>query len=94
MSMSGKPAARVSDPTICKRPGHGTSQIATGSSNVFFDRLPAVHQGHETECGSAFVAGLAATVLINGQPAATVGSMGTHGNQIKAGSDTVIIGNV
>ena len=37
--------------------------------------------------------GLATTVLINGKPAATVDSVGTHGNKVTAGSGTVIIGN-
>ncbi len=37
--------------------------------------------------------GLATTVLINGKPAATVDSVGTHGNKVIAGSGTVIIGN-
>jgi uncharacterized protein (DUF2345 family) len=31
--------------------------------------------------------------LINGKPAATVDSVGTHGNKVTAGSGTVIIGN-
>jgi hypothetical protein len=37
--------------------------------------------------------GLATTVLINGKAAATVDSVGTHGNKVTAGSGTVIIGN-
>ena len=37
--------------------------------------------------------GLAATVFINGKPAATVDSVGTHGNKVTAGSGTVIIGS-
>lgn len=39
--MSGKPAARVSDPTACPLPGHGTNPIAAGSGDVFFDGLAA-----------------------------------------------------
>lgn len=41
--MSGKPAARVSDPTACPISGHGTNPIAAGSGDVFFDgpRPPA-----------------------------------------------------
>jgi uncharacterized protein (DUF2345 family) len=39
------------------------------------------------------VGDLATTVLINGKPAATVGSVGAHGNKVTAGSGTVIIGN-
>jgi uncharacterized Zn-binding protein involved in type VI secretion len=31
-------------------------------------------------------------VLINGQPAAVQGSVGSHGNQVTAGAGTVLIG--
>jgi len=91
--MSGKPAARVSDPTACPLPGHGTNPIVAGSGDVFFDGLAAARQGDASACGGAMVGGLATTVLINGKPAATVDSVGTHGNKVTAGSGTVIIGN-
>ena len=91
--MSGKPAARLSDPTACPKPGHGTNPIAAGSGNVFFDGLAAARQGDASACGGAMSGGLATTVLINGKPAATVDSVGTHGNKVTAGSGTVIIGN-
>lgn len=91
--MSGKPAARVSDPTACPLPGHGTNPIAAGSGDVFFDGLAAARQGDASACGGAMSGGLATTVLINGKPAATVDSVGTHGNKVTAGSVTVIIGN-
>ncbi|MCV4286837.1 PAAR domain-containing protein [Pseudomonas capsici] len=91
--MSGKPAARVSDPTACPVSGHGTNPIAAGSGDVFFDGLPAARQGDASACGGALVGDLATTVLINGKPAATVGSVGSHGNKVTAGSGTVIIGN-
>ncbi|MBI6853264.1 PAAR domain-containing protein [Pseudomonas cichorii] len=91
--MSGKPAARVSDPTACPVSGHGTNPIAAGSGDVFFDGLPAARQGDASACGGAMTGDLATTVLINGKPAATVGSVGSHGNIVTAGSGTVIIGN-
>ncbi|MGF6314874.1 PAAR domain-containing protein [Pseudomonas frederiksbergensis] len=91
--MSGKPAARVTDPTACPLPGHGTNPIAAGSGDVFFDGLAAARQGDASACGGAMVGDLATTVLINGKPAATVDSVGTHGNKVTAGSGTVIIGN-
>ena len=91
--MSVKPAARVTDPTACPLPGHGTNPIAAGSGDVFFDGLPAARQGDASACGGAMVGGLATTVLINGKAAATVDSVGTHGNKVVAGSGTVIIGN-
>ncbi|MGW8463811.1 PAAR domain-containing protein [Pseudomonas sp. CLCA07] len=91
--MSGKPAARVTDPTACPLLGHGTNPIAAGSGDVFFDGLAAAREGDASACGGAMVGDLATTVLINGKPAATVGSVGTHGNKVTAGSSTVIIGN-
>ncbi len=89
--MSGKPAARITDPTAC--PGHSSNPIAAGSDNVFFDGLAAARQGDASACGGAMSGGLATTVLINGKAAATVDSVGTHGNRVTAGSGTVIIGN-
>ncbi|AZE20327.1 hypothetical protein C4K09_5911 [Pseudomonas chlororaphis subsp. aureofaciens] len=91
--MSGKPAARVSDPTACPLPGHGTNPIAAGSGDVFFDGLPATREGDASACGGTMSGALATTVLINGKPAATVDSVGTHGNIVIGGSGTVIIGN-
>ncbi|QQZ42022.1 PAAR domain-containing protein [Pseudomonas sp. SK3(2021)] len=91
--MSGKPAARVSDPTACPLPGHATNPIVAGSGDVFFDGLPAARQGDASACGGAMSGGLATTVLINGKPAATVDSVGTHGNIVIGGSGTVIIGS-
>lgn len=92
--MSGKPAARVTDPTACPEPGHGVNPIVVGSPDVVFDGLPAARQGDTSACGGAIVSAVASTVLINGQPAATLGSVGTHGNVIIGGSGTVIIGDV
>lgn len=91
--MSGKPAARATDPTACARPGHGNNPIVEGSGDVFFDGLPAARQGDATACGGAMSGGLATTVFINGRPAATLDSVGTHGNKITAGSGTVFIGS-
>ena len=91
--MSGKPAARVTDPTACPVPGHGVNPIVDGSPNVLFDGLPAARQGDTSACGGAIVSAIASTVLINGQPAATLGSVGAHGNVIIGGSGTILIGD-
>lgn len=91
--MSGKPAARQTDPTSCPVPGHGTNPIATGSPNVFFDNLPAARMSDTSSCGSPIVGAVASTVLINGLPAATLGSTGGHGSAIIGGSSSVIIGD-
>ncbi len=91
--MSGKPAARLGDPTSCPKKGHGTSPITTGSPDVFIDGLPAARQGDATGCGSALADDIVSNVLINGQPVATLDSLGDHGNVVIGGSGTVIIGN-
>jgi uncharacterized Zn-binding protein involved in type VI secretion len=88
-----KPAARLSDPSSCPIPGHGTNPIATGSPDVLFDALPAARQGDTCTCGSALVSGLSSTVFINGKNAATIDTGGSHGSVVIGGSGTVIIGD-
>lgn len=91
--MSGKPAARVTDPTACPMSGHGSNPIIEGSPDVFFDGLPAARQGDVSTCASRISTGVSSTVFINGKPAATLGSVGEHGNVIIGGSGTVFIGD-
>lgn len=91
--MSGKPAARVGDPTTCPKAGHGDNAIVSGSPDVSFDGLPAARAGDTTVCGSALSSNLIPNVLINGRPVATLGSLSDHGDVIIGGSGTVIIGN-
>ncbi|WP_213936745.1 PAAR domain-containing protein [Pseudomonas sp. dw_612] len=91
--MSGKPAARVTDPTNCPLPGHGTNPIASGSPNVNFDGLAAARMTDKSACGSPITGAVSATVFINGLNAATLDSTGAHGNVIVGGSGTVIIGD-
>ena len=91
--MSGKPAARIGDPTACPIPGHGSNPISAGSPDVLFDGLPAARQGDPTACGSTLAGAVIPNVLINGMPATTIGTVGSHGNVVIGGSGTVIIGN-
>ncbi|CAI8919700.1 PAAR domain-containing protein [Pseudomonas fluorescens] len=91
--MSGKPAARVTDPTNCPLPGHGTNPIASGSPNVNFDGLAAARMTDKSACGSPITGGVSTTVFINGLNAATKDSTGAHGNVVIGGSGTVIIGD-
>ncbi|WP_312940552.1 PAAR domain-containing protein [Stutzerimonas balearica] len=91
--MSGKPAARLGDPTACPVPGHGNNPIEAGSPDVLFDGLPAARMGDASACGGAMAGAVIPTVLINGKPAAVVGSVGNHGNVVTAGSGTVVIGS-
>ena len=90
--MSGKPAARLNDPTACPIPGHGSNPIAAGSPDVLFDSLPAARMGDPSACGGALASAVIPTVLINGKPATTIGTVGSHGNVVTAGSGTVLIG--
>lgn len=91
--MSGKPAARLGDPTACPKTGHGTNPIAAGSPDVLFDGLPAARMGDASACGGAMASAVIPNVLIDGKPAAVVGSVGSHGNVVTAGSGTVVIGS-
>ena len=91
--MSGKPAARVTDPTACPLPGHGTNPIVSGSPDVLFDNLQAARLTDKTACSSGIAGGVSSTVIINGLNAALQGSVGDHGNSVVAGSPTVIIGD-
>lgn len=91
--MSGKPAARVTDPTSCPIPGHGTNPIVSGSPNVNFDGLAAARMTDKSACGSPITGAVSGTVFINGLNAATLDSTGGHGNVIIGGSGTVIIGD-
>lgn len=90
--MSGKPAARLGDPSACPVPGHGTNPIAAGSPNVLFDSKPAARMGDASACGGALSGNVIPTVLINGKPATTIGTVGNHGNVVVEGSGTVLIG--
>ena len=80
--MSGKPAARLGDSSSCPKTGHGNNPIASGSPDVFFDGLPAARAGDSTGCGSTLSSNLVPNVLINGKPAATLGSLGDHGSVV------------
>ncbi|WCR46291.1 DUF2235 domain-containing protein [Stutzerimonas stutzeri] len=91
--MSGKPAARLGDPTACPKTGHGTNPIAAGSPDVLFDGLPAARMGDASACGGAMASAVIPNVLIDGKPAAVVGSVGNHGNVVTVGSGTVVIGS-
>ncbi len=90
--MSGKPAARLGDPTACPKTGHGTNLIAVGSPDVLFDGLPAARMGDASACGGAMASAVIPNVLIDGKPAAVVGSVGGHDNVVTSGSGTVVIG--
>jgi uncharacterized Zn-binding protein involved in type VI secretion len=91
--MSGKPAARSTDPTTCPIPGHGTNPIASGSPDVFFNGLPAARVSDTCACGQALNGGFSSTVFINGLNATTVDSTASHGGVVVGGSGDIIIGD-
>lgn len=91
--MSGKPAARLTDPTTCPLPGHGSPPISSGSADVLFDSLPAARKADTAACGQKIIGAYSSTVFINGRNAAVLGSTLDHGGAIIGGSGTVIIGD-
>jgi uncharacterized Zn-binding protein involved in type VI secretion len=93
MHMSGKPAARVTDPATCPLPGHGTNPIASGSPDVFFNGLAAARVSDTCTCGQPLTGGFSSTVFINGLNALTIDSTGGHGGVVVGGSGNVIIGD-
>jgi uncharacterized Zn-binding protein involved in type VI secretion len=90
--MSGKPAARQTDPTSCPKTGHGNNAVAAGSPDVLFNSLPAARMGDPTQCGSTLAGGLSGSVYINGMNAAVLGSTASHGDVITGGSGNIVIG--
>ncbi|QIB51863.1 PAAR domain-containing protein [Pseudomonas sp. OIL-1] len=90
--MSGKPIARVGDMTECPKDKHGGNPITQGSPDVLIEGMPAARMGDPTACGSTLAAGVSGSVMINGKPAAILGSTGNHGNAVVSGSTTVVIG--
>jgi uncharacterized Zn-binding protein involved in type VI secretion len=91
--MSGKPAARLGDPTQCPQTGHGSQHLVSGATDVLINGKPAARLGDTSSCGSPLSSQLVSNVLINGRPAAVLGSIGAHGDSITAGSPNVLIGN-
>ncbi len=90
--MSGKPAARLSDPTSCPIPGDGTPAITSGSPDVLFNNLPAARLGDAAGCGQAISGAFSSTVFINGRNATMLGSTLSHGGVVIGGSGDVLIG--
>lgn len=91
--MSGKPAARLSDPTSCPIPGHGTPAIESGSPDVLFNNLPAARLGDVAGCGQTISGAFSSTVFINGKNAAMLDSTLSHGGVVIGGSGDVLIGD-
>jgi uncharacterized Zn-binding protein involved in type VI secretion len=99
---AAEPAARVGDPTT-----HGGVIVGPGAPNVLIGGMPAARVSDFANCplvtppGTPHVGGPistgSATVLINNQPAAVVGSLvveaGGPPSAIVSGAPTVLIGS-
>ena len=92
-----QPVARVGDYHVCplfdgKTP-HVGGPIVQGSPNVFIGGVPVARVGDMAICmagGPDSIAMGAATVRVNGQPAALLGSMTAHGGAVVVGAANVI----
>ena len=94
-----KPAARAGDHHICPKTTskvpHVGGPVATGSSTVLIDGLPAARVGDTVICNGPpdTITSGSSSVFIDGKPAATLGSRTAHGGVISQGSGTVLIGD-
>lgn len=52
----GVPVARLTDLHACPVPGHGVTEIASGSSKVYVEGKPVARTGDVTGCGARLVA--------------------------------------
>ena len=89
--MSGKPAARLGDPTACRYRAAAATQssAARPTSSSTIGPPPA----RATPPAARLSANVIANVLISSKPATVVGSVGTHGDLVVGGANTVLIGN-
>jgi uncharacterized Zn-binding protein involved in type VI secretion len=99
--MSGKPAARVSDPHTCPmvdpgpKPHVGGPIKPPGATTVSIGGQAAARMGDTATCASPapdVIAAGAFPVPIGGSPAARMSDNTAHGGQIAAGEMTVLIG--
>lgn len=53
---AGRPVARVGDLHACPVPGHGVTEVASGSVSVYVEGRPVARHGDVTGCGARLVA--------------------------------------
>ncbi len=80
--------ARMGDPHVCPREGHGLNAVAMGAPHTFFDGQYAACVGHRTLCGATIVVGFP-KFTIDGLPVAYLGSPTSHGGMIVGGSPDI-----
>jgi len=97
-SQANAPAARLGDQQVCPLVTglvpHVGGPIAQGSPNVLICAQPAARVTDQCICVGppSVIVGGSSTVLINGLPAARLGSPTSHGGTVIQGCPTVLIG--
>ena len=82
------PSARLGDKHACPLPGHGTTPIASASSNVNINSMGSARVGDTCGCGAVITTGFP-SIQVNGRPMAHLGSPTSHGGTIITGSGDV-----
>ncbi|AZC87080.1 PAAR domain protein [Pseudomonas chlororaphis subsp. piscium] len=78
-------SARLGDKHVCPLPGHGTTPIASASSDININSMGAACVGDTCGCGAVITTGFP-SILLNGRPMAHLGSPTSHGGTIITGS--------
>ncbi|AZC48369.1 MULTISPECIES: PAAR domain-containing protein [Pseudomonas] len=78
-------SARLGDKHVCPLPGHGTTPIASASSDININSMGAARVGDTCGCGAVITTGFP-SILLNGRPMAHLGSPTSHGGTIITGS--------
>ncbi|CRL48497.1 polymorphic toxin type 44 domain-containing protein [Pseudomonas sp. URMO17WK12:I11] len=81
-------SARLGDKHVCPLPGHGTTPIASASSNVNINYMGSARVGDTCGCGAVITTGFP-SIQVNGRPMAHLGSPTSHGGTIITGSGDV-----
>lgn len=81
-------SARLGDKHVCPMPGHGTTPIASASTDTNINFMGAARVGDTCGCGAVITTGFP-SILVNGRPMAHVGSPTSHGGTIITGSGDV-----
>ena len=81
-------SARLGDKHVCPLPGHGTTPIASASSDTNINFMGSARVGDTCGCGAVITTGFP-SILVNGRPMAHLGSPTSHGGTIISGSGDV-----
>ena len=78
-------SARMGDMHLCPLPGHGTTPVASSSTDVSINGMGSARVGDVCGCGAVITTGFP-SILVNGRPMAHLGSPTSHGGTIITGS--------